>query len=157
MDARFSSHYDPTTDAHQTPDDEDGGDDWDMALEALRDRRAYAKKQGERMRDAGFDEEAIGRWEKSGPGEKERGWEDVQWKRKGEEREWDVGKVDLDDEAVAEDEVGKLKERRRKVVEGQDAWKRKGGRIVEGVEGCAWVVRASIRRLQTATVIGKLE
>ena len=104
-----------------------------MALEALRDRRAYAKKQGERMREAGFDEEAIGRWEKSGPGEQERGLEDVRWKRKGEEREWDVGKVDLEDEMVAEDGMGTVKERKKKLVDGQDAWKRKGGGLLKGL------------------------
>ena len=133
MDARFSSQYDPTTDVRQTPVDEDGGDDWDMALEALRDRRAYAKKQGDRMREAGFDEQAISKWEKGGAEQKERGWEDVRWKRKGEEREWDVGKVDLDDEAVAEAEVGKVNGKRRKVVDEQDAWKRKGGGLLKGL------------------------
>ena len=105
-----------------------------MALEALRDRRSYAKKQGDRMREAGFDEAAISKWEGSGE-QKEKGWEDVRWKRKGEEREWDVGKVDLDDadDAVAEAEVEKVNGRRKKVVDGQDAWKRKGGGLLKGL------------------------
>lgn len=103
-----------------------------MALEALRDRRSYAKKQASRMREAGFDEDAISKWEASGE-QKEKGWEDVRWKRKGEEREWDVGKIDLDDDAVAEAEVEKVNGRRKKVVDGQDAWKRKGGGLLKGL------------------------
>ena len=140
MDARFSAHYDPTTDTQQTgPADDDeeeegGGGDWDLALEALRDRRSYQKKQGKRMREAGFDEEAIGRWERSGVGEKEKGWEDVRWKGRGEEREWDVGKVDSHEEALAEN-VGKLKERRKKLVDEQEAWKRKGGGLLKDALG----------------------
>ena len=56
------------------------------------------------MREAGFTEEEIARWEKSAThpsrsflgkdrDDEARNIKDVKWKPRGEEREWDVGKV----------------------------------------------------------------
>ncbi|EXJ70623.1 uncharacterized protein A1O5_06694 [Cladophialophora psammophila CBS 110553] len=110
IDAHFSPTYDPSThDAglvdsdDLNPEDGEGDqDEWTSALSALRDRRAWRAKQAERMKDAGFSEEEIKRWEKSassrtllagsGDGGEEGDARDVKWRKKGEEREWDVGK-----------------------------------------------------------------
>ena len=41
------------------------------------------------MRNAGFTEQEVSKWEKGG----KKGEEDVVWKGRGEGREWDRGKV----------------------------------------------------------------
>lgn len=90
MDQHFSSTYDPSLDLRPDSEPEDGKEDWDLALEALRDRELWKQKGAERLRAAGFGDEEIKKWESSG---KEKGAEDVKWTGKGEEREWDRGKV----------------------------------------------------------------
>jgi hypothetical protein len=90
MDARFSSNYDPSLDLHPESEPEDEKDDWDMALEALRDRERWKQKGAERLRAAGFAEVDIKKWEDSG---REKGAEDVKWAATGQAREWDIGKV----------------------------------------------------------------
>nr|POE90132.1 hypothetical protein CFP56_20599 [Quercus suber] len=96
MDARFEPCYDPKLDIHATALTEDDGDDWDLALEALRDRAKWQRTGAERLKAAGFTEEEVKRWEKGG----EKGVEDVKWSKKGEGREWDRGKVIDDDGAI---------------------------------------------------------
>ncbi|KAJ9155703.1 Pre-mRNA-splicing factor 38B [Pleurostoma richardsiae] len=103
MDNRFADDYDPKSDVQL--DDAAEGDDWDEALEALRDRARWRQQGAERLRAAGFTDEQISKWEKSG-GEKDI--EDVRWSRAGEKREWDRGKVEGEDiptTAVAERET----------------------------------------------------
>lgn len=71
-------------------------DDWDMALEALRDRAKWRKSGAERLRAAGFTEEEVGHWEHgrtSRPEGAEKDISDVRWSKHGESREWDRGKV----------------------------------------------------------------
>lgn len=92
MDSRFSSDYDPKSDVQL--EDEDGRDDWDDALEALRDRARYRQQGADRLREAGFNEDQIKKWEKGD----EKSIDDVQWTKAGEKREWDRGK-DGDQEA----------------------------------------------------------
>ncbi|KAJ5116260.1 hypothetical protein N7456_000608 [Penicillium angulare] len=115
IDAHFASDYDPTLDIQ--PDEDEGNntkqstrrhvtglmtgeDDWDMALEALRDRTKWKQKGEERLRAAGINENAIDRWKKE-PAftglDGERRPEDVRWFKSGEGREWDRGKF-VDDE-----------------------------------------------------------
>jgi hypothetical protein len=115
MDQHFSSNYNPSLDLHPDSEQEDEKEDWDMALEALRDRQLWKQKGAERLRAAGFGDEEIKKWEDGG---KERGVEDVKWTGKGEAREWDRGKV--------VEEVGVLAERKGEVGL-EAAWKRKGG------------------------------
>lgn len=116
IDAHFAPSYDPTTDIHL--DDENlhsmgqqstrrpvaglmtKDDDWDMAMEALRDRERWREKGEERLRAAGINEAAIDKWKNNaaftgldGEGKPE----DVQWSKKGEGREWDRGKFVNDD------------------------------------------------------------
>ncbi|ROV94211.1 hypothetical protein VSDG_05761 [Cytospora chrysosperma] len=86
MDSRFSSDYDPKCDMQM--DDKDGHDDWDEALEALRDRAKFRQQGADRLREAGFTEEQVKKWEKGD----ERTIEDVKWTKAGEKREWDRGK-----------------------------------------------------------------
>ena len=86
MDTHFSSTYDPSVDIHPNSDSEN---DWDQALEALRDRQRWKKQGAERLRSAGFTEEEVTKWEKGG----EKTEEDVKWRGMGEGREWDRGKV----------------------------------------------------------------
>lgn len=102
MDSHFSSNYDPTVDVQPDPETDD---DWDMALEALRDRQKWQKQGAERLKAAGFTEEEIQKWEKGG----EKREEDVKWKGRGEGREWDRGKVVGEDGIETEPEWGRLK------------------------------------------------
>ena len=100
INIRFSPSYNPKTDVDLSPDKGDR-DDWDMALEALRDRAKWRSKGAERLRAAGFTEDEVEKWEAGGSGlagsgsgddgEKDVG--DVRWRKKGEGREWDRGKV----------------------------------------------------------------
>lgn len=93
MDSRFTPDYDPKADVQ--PDD-NVRDDWDESLEALRDRAKWKQQGADRLRQAGFTEDQIKRWEKGG----EKTIDDVQWTKKGEGREWDRGKkVEAEDEA----------------------------------------------------------
>jgi len=116
IDTHFMSEYDPTLDADLGDNDDTGPttskstrrpvpglatdeDDWDMALEALRDRAIWRRKGAERLREAGFGENVVDRWVNNGAfagldsGGKERDVQDVKWAKKGEGREWDRGKV----------------------------------------------------------------
>ena len=93
MDAHFSSDYNPGLDLHPESELEDEKDDWDMALEALRDREMFKQKHAERLREAGFDDAEIKKWEDSGKG---KDVADVKWAARGEAREWDLGKEDQD-------------------------------------------------------------
>ncbi|KEF58162.1 uncharacterized protein A1O9_06088 [Exophiala aquamarina CBS 119918] len=110
IDHHFSAAYNPSHDASDNDnDDDDEQEDWDNALEALRDRRAWRSKQAERLREAGFGDAEIERWEKSatrptfssggsGGGDARDGdIRDVKWRKRGEEKEWDSGKVRLSD------------------------------------------------------------
>lgn len=95
IDDRFEKGYDPSQDI--TPDSEgnDDANDWDMALEAMRDRAKWKRNQAARMREAGFEEKEITKWEQSAfeQADCEPDHKDVKWSRKGEVREWDAGKV----------------------------------------------------------------
>lgn len=102
IDSHFSSKYDPSEDVHPNSDIEN---DWDQALEALRDRQRWKQQGADRLRSAGFTEEEVEKWEKGG----EKREEDVRWKGRGEGREWDRGKV-LENEGVeTRPEWGRLK------------------------------------------------
>ncbi|RAK87006.1 hypothetical protein BO79DRAFT_198303 [Aspergillus costaricaensis CBS 115574] len=116
IDAHFAPDYDPTTDIHLEDDDGQAGsrptrrpvaglmtgdDDWELSLEALRDRAKWKQRGEERLREAGFSNEFVDRWKSnttSTPGDDSEGrLEDVKWSKKGEGREWDRGKfVDQD-------------------------------------------------------------
>lgn len=95
MDDRFEKSYDPSQDISLDSDREDDSQDWDMALEAMRDRAKWKQNQAARMREAGFDEKYITKWEKSSleQTDREPDLTDFKWSRKGEIREWDAGKV----------------------------------------------------------------
>lgn len=76
-------------------------------MDALRDRQKWKQQGADRLRAAGFSENDVKRWEKGG----ERTEEDVVWRKRGEGREWDRGKV-LDDEGGVDvkPEWGRLKD-----------------------------------------------
>lgn len=93
MDTRFRPDYDPKTDV-SLEQNEDEDDDWNSALEALRDRTKWRQQGAERLKAAGFTDEEVATWEGGGKGEK--GVEDVRWRKEGEGREWDRGKVVAD-------------------------------------------------------------
>lgn len=104
IDSRFSSDYDPTVDVQIDPDEED---DWDQALEALRDRQKWKQQGADRLKAAGFSEDEIGKWKNGG----QKREEDVKWATKGEKREWDRGKVVDDDGIVSLEPIwGRLKD-----------------------------------------------
>lgn len=89
--------------------DEDG-DDWDLALEALKDRQKWQQNQADRMRQAGFTDGEVAKWEKQGKAGADGREEDVRWKGRGEGREWDRGKVvDADGGVTTQAEWGRLK------------------------------------------------
>lgn len=98
IDTRFSRDYDPTADVALDPEEDD---DWDQALEALRDRQKWKQQGADRLRAAGFTDEEISKWEKGG----EKGEEDVRWVKKGEGREWDRGKLVEAEASVKSDSV----------------------------------------------------
>jgi len=103
LDQRFSSNYDP---ALEVGLDDDLSDDWEQALEAMRDRQRWQKQGAERLLAAGFTEEEVKKWEKGG----EKNEDDVRWKKQGEGREWDRGKViDSNGEVATQVEWGRLK------------------------------------------------
>jgi hypothetical protein len=104
IDSRFSANYDPTTDVQLDLDEEN---DWDQALEALRDRQKWKQQGADRLRAAGFTDEEIKKWEKGG----EKRQEDVRWAKRGEGREWDRGKV-IDEDGIVgfESNFGRLKD-----------------------------------------------
>ena len=94
----------------------DEQDDWDGALEALRDRQKWRQQGADRLRAAGFSEKEIDSWEHTkldAKGDKVMDEADVKWNKKGEGREWDRGKVageDGDDAFVhVKPEWGRLK------------------------------------------------
>lgn len=95
IDSRFEQGYDPSQDMSLDSDGDDAGQDWDMALEAMRDRAKWKRNQANRLRAAGFDETGIERWERGTlqQNERELTLKDVRWARKGDIREWDAGKV----------------------------------------------------------------
>ncbi|TLS22113.1 uncharacterized protein PpBr36_09350 [Pyricularia pennisetigena] len=94
IDARFSKFYDPASDLHHEPVD---GEEWDDAVEAFRDRQKWKAQGAERLRAAGFTDDQIKKWEKSertlvAGADADVDLEDVRWAKKGEQREWDLGK-----------------------------------------------------------------
>jgi hypothetical protein len=105
IDDRFNPDYNPRADVDLSPDDGERND-WDMALEALRDRAKWRAQGGERLRAAGFSEDEVKKWEgssgllRSSDSSVEKDVEDVRWAKKGEGREWDRGKTINDDGTV---------------------------------------------------------
>ncbi|KAH8193890.1 hypothetical protein TruAng_011945 [Truncatella angustata] len=87
MDGRFESGYDPKTDVALGHEEED--DDWGSSLEALRAREEWKQKGAERLRQAGYTDVEVKKWEKGD----QKNEEDVRWTKKGEQREWDRGKT----------------------------------------------------------------
>lgn len=100
MDLRFNDpSYNPRADVALSDFGDEGGkdDDWSNSLEALRDRAAWREKGAQRLRDAGFKEQDVAKWESGGREKDER---DLKWRGKGEGREWDAGKVAGEEEEV---------------------------------------------------------
>ncbi|KAM0704168.1 hypothetical protein Q7P35_008401 [Cladosporium inversicolor] len=99
MDLRFNDpSYNPRADVDLSDSGDEGGkDDWPNSLEALRDRAAWREKGAQRLREAGFKEQDVVKWESGGRDKDER---DLKWKGKGEGREWDAGKVAGDEGEV---------------------------------------------------------
>lgn len=95
IDDRFEKGYDPAQDVTLDSDHAEDAEDWDMALEAMRDRAKWKRNQACRMREAGFDEKEIARWETNALDQdsQNRDVKNVRWSRKGEVREWDAGKI----------------------------------------------------------------
>lgn len=105
IEQRFSLTYDPTSDVAPDPNIV-GDEDWDQALEALRDRQKFRQVGTDRLLAAGFTKEEVERME----GGRERNGNDVRWTKKGEAREWDRGKK-IDENgyvAVDGDKFGRL-------------------------------------------------
>lgn len=91
MDARFDPSYDPTMDVTPTnPEDED---DWEAALEALRDRQKWKQQGKERLKAAGFDTDFIEAWETNTTKDESK----IKWSKEKGGRDWDRGKF-IDDE-----------------------------------------------------------
>jgi len=115
IDVHFAADYDPTQDVQPNDDGHHVDsrpsrrpvaglmteeDDWDMALEAMRDRAKWRQKGEDRLRAAGLNDATIDRWKSNAAFtglDGERNPDDVKWSKKGEGREWDRGKV-MDDE-----------------------------------------------------------
>jgi len=100
MDLRFNDpSYNPRTDVALSDSENEAGrdgvgktkDDWSLSLEAMRDRAAWRIKGAARLREAGFKDADVQKWETGGREKDER---DLKWRGKGEGREWDAGKVE---------------------------------------------------------------
>ncbi|KAI9709841.1 MAG: hypothetical protein M1828_002358 [Chrysothrix sp. TS-e1954] len=102
IDKHFTANYDPHTDIQPEAISSGSEDDWARALEGLRDRQRWIASGATRLREAGFSEEQVGRWERGG----ERDGRDVRWSKRGERREWDRGK---EGEGEGEGSWGRLK------------------------------------------------
>lgn len=89
MDGRFSENYDPKSDVQPDADEED--DDWEEALEAMRDRQKRKQQGAERLRAAGFTDDQVKKWENGD----HKDVQDVRWSKAGESREWDKGKSNM--------------------------------------------------------------
>ena len=123
IDAHFLSAYKPSQDLQPELESEDEREDWDMALEAHRDRELWRRKGAERLRAAGFGEAEVKRWADTGAGSnsaEDRDIASVKWTGKGEAREWDLGKV-----FVHRDEAGDSA--KKGDIKLEAAWKRQGG------------------------------
>ncbi|KAL3466714.1 hypothetical protein BJX64DRAFT_249716 [Aspergillus heterothallicus] len=110
IDAHFLPNYDPALDVQPDHDDSESGnrstrrpvaglmtgdDDWELALEALRDRARWKQSGEERLREAGFNTDIIDRWKTNtsvAAGNDEGRIGSVKWSTKSEGREWDRGK-----------------------------------------------------------------
>ncbi|KAJ0424027.1 hypothetical protein BJY00DRAFT_10528 [Aspergillus carlsbadensis] len=110
IDAHFAPSYDPTLDVRLEDDYLQpgnkptrrpvaglmtGDDDWELALEALRDRARWKQNGEERLREAGFNTDIIDRWKSNASaaaGSDEGRIDSVKWSTKSEGREWDRGK-----------------------------------------------------------------
>lgn len=106
IDKHFRPDYDPSTDITLDPDDfvsdtrlKSLENDWDQALEALRDRQKLVKHGKDRLLAAGFRQDEVDRFTGSramsslgsaGANDSSHG---VVWKEKGQAREWDLGKI----------------------------------------------------------------
>ncbi|KJX93316.1 hypothetical protein TI39_contig4337g00001 [Zymoseptoria brevis] len=99
INARFDPSYDPREDvALEDGGKEVEGGDWDMALEAMRDRAKWRTGGAERLRAAGFTEQEVVNWQGGGTklqgsaAEGERNVNDLVWTKQGEKRAWDADK-----------------------------------------------------------------
>ncbi|KAB8236891.1 uncharacterized protein BDW43DRAFT_266405 [Aspergillus alliaceus] len=110
IDAHFAADYDPSLDVQPEEDDVDAGskpsrrpvaglmtgdDDWELALEAVRDRARWKQRGEDRLREAGFDDAFVKQWKSNTTttaGDSEGLAEEVKWSKEGEGREWDRGK-----------------------------------------------------------------
>ncbi|RMZ83071.1 hypothetical protein DV738_g1292, partial [Chaetothyriales sp. CBS 135597] len=96
IDAHFDANYDPALDINNHPESAQQGqeeqEDWDLALEAFRDRQKWKQKQTDRMREAGFGDEEIKKWQESNSSGREKPAGSLRWAKAGEAREWDQGK-----------------------------------------------------------------
>ncbi|KAL4821020.1 hypothetical protein BDW67DRAFT_76306 [Aspergillus spinulosporus] len=114
IDAHFAPDYDPSLDIQPEEDEVQmsrssrrpvaglmtGDDDWELALEALRDRARWKQKGENRLREAGFNSDIVERWKSGTPAatRSDEGLvENVKWSTKSEGREWDRGKFVDDD------------------------------------------------------------
>ncbi|KAK5940017.1 hypothetical protein PMZ80_007435 [Knufia obscura] len=95
IDEHFARSYDPSQDVSLDSDHDSDAEDWDLALEAMRDRAKWKRNQASRMREAGFDENQISKMENSFlvDDSHDGNRSSVKWSSKGEVREWDAGKV----------------------------------------------------------------
>ncbi|OXV08149.1 hypothetical protein Egran_04086 [Elaphomyces granulatus] len=113
IDTHFATDYNPALDIHLDGENTAPStrlsrrpvaglmtkdDDWDMALEALRDRALWRENSADRLRAAGFTEQVVDRFANNASAGSTRSEKDgrigsFKWSKKGESREWDRGKV----------------------------------------------------------------
>lgn len=94
IDLRFNDPtYNPRTDValSDSENEDKPKDPWASSLEAVRDRAAWREKGAARLREAGFGEGVVGKWEGRGGEGDERA---LKWRGRGEGREWDLGKLE---------------------------------------------------------------
>lgn len=96
IDQHFAASYNPAQDVRTYSQDRSFDDDWDMALEAVRDREKWKRSQAASMKAAGYKDQDIEQWRHgftSSDG-RERDPGELKWAKKGEVREWDHNKLE---------------------------------------------------------------
>ncbi|KAF2205860.1 hypothetical protein GQ43DRAFT_452803 [Delitschia confertaspora ATCC 74209] len=90
MDSHFSPYYDPKSDVTPASDIDD-----EDATERFKAKEQWSRLGADRLRAAGFTEEDIKKWEDGGKkkGDTNIDMSDFKWAKRGENREWDRGKV----------------------------------------------------------------
>lgn len=95
IDQHFAADHDHARDIEMRSQDCQYDDDWEMALQALQDRRKWKANQASTMNGVGYTGQETGNWRHgfSSSDGREQDPGGLRWSKRGEVREWDHDKV----------------------------------------------------------------